>query len=850
MTAKRPREEGQEAGGATDLEAAMPATNGGDQDEGEHADAVAPQQSPAGAEKKRGAAQNKEADGAANGEDAEAGKAGNDGAAQEEAVPLKRQRTGLADELAGGEPGPSADKENDEDEDEVMVRRAFKRNDAVAARIKMLMVKVGQGALKAEAAKKLEGQLCMLAGALEKDVEHHGDVIVASLIECGCSFGWKAAVYGTLVGLLPSSVQISAARCTEKRLLRCLRGDMQFHAQGAVVLRLLCEMANAHVVAVAPLLEIMALLADGGAAWMVVRALPWLRVARKHEAPSGPASEDFTALVEANKSAIDAVIAKLDALAEDKVPGWQHARGLLEGEERADDGLILRPYELDGVRAILSHASAADAPAHLEFLSQSLAQALEEVAQSDPPLQLRLRLFDIAGAKVVAHQEKHLQDGVKLLDMEQEDPKSGLQMAREATVEGVTPQVNWVIRQYVEELLHAYYPHVSEAVEGILEFGDGRKYDYCMFESALDVLAQDTGNAIFMQRILVELCKLRLGSRRRKRFAVVAEDAVDAIMVLAPSLSSSSLDAFASWFAFHLSVGSPQWPFGKWDQLARLDKEGDEDAASGEGEENAEETSKGVEKKTMSAANRVRCGFLRRVLELHANLSLRDNLLETLSPAVRERFLVAERRPNSRFLPETGAPTLAGLGAAEIADFVRQKPEEDEFRQWFAAKAEKLTKEDQAECLLHGILLAGQPTFTHTARALERLLPVLKEVFAESELSGTALAGAARSFWKASSQWSSYVLYTLVRLKVIKALDVTMYCLSLVNDKANFGNEWVFSLLQGVLDASSSSAGDGSNEDVQSILAAIGEKRDSLVGTDSRDKERLDRLFIRNRAQT
>jgi len=457
-------------------------------------------------------------------------------------------------------------------------------------------------------------------------------------------------------------------------------------------------------------------------------------------------------------------------MSDDAAPGWKEAKLLLE-PGNLEGAHLIRPYENDDVQKVLSHARSEDAPCMLETLTEKLEEVIKaNMEDKSIPEQLNLRLFDVAGEKVVEHQAKHMQDG-KILDMEQEEAKSGLQLAREMTIESLPPQVRWIMRQYVEEVLHAYYPHVDEAVEGLLEFGDGRKYDHFMFESALNVLAQGTGNAMFIKRILIELTKMKFGSRKRKRFAVVAEDAVDAIMVLLPSLPATAVDAFAEWFSFHLSTVSPQWPYGKWDHLADAE---DRDINP-------------------------RCLFLRRVLELHANMSLRDNLLETVTAPLRQHLLVGERRPKSRFLPETGAPSLEGLGAADVADFVRQKPEEDEFRQWFNGKAERLSVADRAECLLHGVLLAGQATFTHTTRALERVLPVVKEIIEASGVQPLEIAAMAHSFWGTCTQWSAFVLYSLVRLQVLTAEELGAYCLTKVaKDRYT---EWMFHLLQGLLDS-------------------------------------------------
>jgi len=633
------------------------------------------------------------------------------------------------------------------------------KEDPKAASIRLLLLRVGEQASRKDsaAAQRLPEHLLRLRSALSKDLEENKPVVCGVLAECGCGLGWKAPIYATLTALMPSDVRANVVTIAVEKLLRALKGQADFPNQVGVVLRFFCELANVKVVdneEVAQLLVDLTGKESDALSEAVVVALPWFDVLR--------GLQEEVNLNKSVKEKLNSILANV----EDKINSrtWKISSSLIGGSGNVEDGLILRPYSEYQVKDALEENSDENRQISLKtlLLDQLTGVDIDSLAIHS---QLFLNISENAAEKIFAQKQNKQVSQQQEQMLEQSDEKAGVVQTYESIHSKLTPEVRWILRQFTEEILHAYFPYFREALAAIREFGITAAHDAHIVVCIMEVLAQRTGNRLFIQRIVAELAKEK-NEDGSFRFKDIIEDAVDAVIISLPNLPIDVRDEFCLWFAFHITTLNGWWPWGKWDQIATSLKYSE----------------RGI--------------FLKDVLEIASEMLPQEALGSWMTPAFQENMMPPRRTPKSGYLPESGLPPDQGLGAAEVAEFLRGKPEVEELAEWLEKSGACMEPQDLVECLVHGTLLAGQATFTHLGKMIERTKEVLQRQINAANVEPQKVAEFVHGFWITSGHWATVALRLFVEHDLLPATEAAKYVLEKVDPMVM----WRYRLLRGLID--------------------------------------------------
>mmetsp|Transcript_21697 Transcript_21697/g.38320 ORF Transcript_21697/g.38320 Transcript_21697/m.38320 type:complete len:741 (-) Transcript_21697:24-2246(-) len=610
--------------------------------------------------------------------------------------------------------------------------------DARAERIRKLLTVVGQGVSKSSKEELLEAQLVGLHKVISQDLEDpkYGVVFEEALIECACGFGRKAPVYAAFIALLPEALQERVVSAAEAKLSAALQGQGEFVMQEVVVTRLLCELANCKVVAQTSIVKLLQSLIDLNHEVTVLRAFPWLIADGENE------------LTMMAKAAIEKL--KLD----DNSAFQQEqdaATAILAGENDLIPELFCGPYKRETLKKLFSRLSN---PIELAPVELKVSNVKQPCLLADDSLFVKAgKMFN--ECQQVGDEDKKDKVACQLAQTSSEKNNVGLASKQ---VELIKPHACWLVRVFVHEILASYDPFVDEACAAIIELTEGHDLEYVVFDCVLSALTSVWSRHLFFERVAIALIK-----SWSSKGEVIVGDTIEAIMLLGPDMARPKRDLLVNWFSQYLLLGPRQLSWDRWAFLASVEK------------------------------NDPRRQLLEQLLERLSELYALQSVSRVVPSSMLD-LLPKARGPESRFLEER-APTCKSL--EEALQFLRTKPEAEEIIDWFSKASEGMAKEEQLEYAMHAALFAGQPSFTHTSKALEKMKVYFERIAPSKEERGPTFVSAALSFWASNWQWSRFVLVHLVHLGLVEGRAVCTHVVE--NDLLD---KWqVFPLLLSLLES-------------------------------------------------
>ncbi|KAF8239499.1 hypothetical protein L208DRAFT_54676 [Tricholoma matsutake] len=278
--------------------------------------------------------------------------------------------------------------------------------------------------------------------------------------------------------------------------------------------------------------------------------------------------------------------------------------------------------------------------------------------------------------------------------------------------------------------------------------------------SALIVLPESSQKSVYYIGLITELCKLSpstvgpaVGKSIRKLYGFLSE-----------GLDPEAARRFAEWFAVHMSNFGFQWVWKEWVPDLALN------------------------------VQHPRRAFMRRAIEFEIRLSYHDRILKTLPEPMQvpDAFTIPEQAPGPDF--EYDDPSNPYHDAAlSILNLFRGRAKAEDVISLLDSLKTTLETPDEGlvgvDAILRSIavqslLHIGSRSFSHLLNAIERYLPLLRNV-ASDGVSSTGASGnpeakadilaAAAAFWKHNRQMVGIVFDKLMQYQIVDPTDVVAW---------------------------------------------------------------------------
>ncbi|KAG5721518.1 Nuclear cap-binding protein subunit 1 [Termitomyces sp. T112] len=267
------------------------------------------------------------------------------------------------------------------------------------------------------------------------------------------------------------------------------------------------------------------------------------------------------------------------------------------------------------------------------------------------------------------------------------------------------------------------------------------------------ILPESSQRSIYYISLITELCKLSpstvgpaVGKSIRKLYAALSE-----------GLDVEAARRFAEWFSIHMSNFGFQWVWKEW-----------------------------VPDLALSVQHPKRT-FMRRAVEFEIRLSYYDRILKTLPEPMQSpvALIIAEQAPGPYFEYDdtTNPHHEAAQGVLNL--FRGRAKAEDVINHLETLKNTLETSEngpinvDATTCsiVIQSLLHIGSRSFSHLLNAIERYLPLLRNVAGSSNVLAAAEAKAgiltsAAIFWKNNPQMVGIVFDKLMQYQIVDPNDV------------------------------------------------------------------------------
>ncbi|KAJ7163814.1 MIF4G like-domain-containing protein [Mycena crocata] len=272
------------------------------------------------------------------------------------------------------------------------------------------------------------------------------------------------------------------------------------------------------------------------------------------------------------------------------------------------------------------------------------------------------------------------------------------------------------------------------------------------------VLPESSHKSIYYIGLITELCKLSpstvgpaVGKSIRKLYSTLGE-----------GLDVEVARRFAEWFAVHMSNFGFQWVWKEWIPDLSL------------------------------AIQHPRRAFMRRALEFEIRLSYHDRILKTLPAEMQapEGHTISEQAPGPDFEYDDPAKPHHDAAQSVLNLFRGRAKAEDVISHLETLKATLETSDDggvvNADILIRSIAIQsllhiGSRSFSHLLNAIERYLPLLRNIASGGASSagggGNAEAKAdiltaSAAFWKHNRHMVAIVFDKLMQYQIVDPTDV------------------------------------------------------------------------------
>lgn len=580
--------------------------------------------------------------------------------------------------------------------------------------LKCEVVRLGDGVAAAD----LADDLVRAAEGLSRRLPGDEDFLARVLVQCGAGLPGKAAVYGTLVGLLNPRHPHLAARVVRgacAAVTAALEGGDALALRQ--LLRFLAELANARAVAHAQVL----------AAFGRVCEASGVGGGGAGAAPAAPTAADavayavLTALPSAARAAADEAPEGLAALLE-RVGRHAGARPSSYGPflQLCTDAHNPAADTLTSMWRATQRARedgwpCASAPRPYEALAERL-----EAAERHPLVGLERPPAAAAGC-ARPRPDFRLHDDAHELNA------------------GVHPVDRVLACDVVADLVVVMRDYHKEAAAAVLALQMPFSHLHLLVETFFSLLFQlpePAAPPVQLGTLMVDLFKAAPATHP------VVGRAINAVFHMVESLDAACRDRFVTWFAYHISHFQYMWAWPAWTAVLEM-PECD-----------------------------MRRQTVRQVLEAASRLGFWDRVAKTLPEPFR-----ALMPPKPRITP----PAADAAGRAPVLEAVRARaPAADVLAGLRARHPEGGPA--AARALVSAMLVAGHKSFSHVFTLADRYGDALRGVTADGAPGAAAARLAAvecvAEHWASSLQHPAVIVGRLQRLGAVRAEDVAAWALS------------------------------------------------------------------------
>ncbi|KAG5643263.1 hypothetical protein DXG03_001273 [Asterophora parasitica] len=291
---------------------------------------------------------------------------------------------------------------------------------------------------------------------------------------------------------------------------------------------------------------------------------------------------------------------------------------------------------------------------------------------------------------------------------------------------------------------------------------------------ALLVLPESSHKSVYYISLITELCKLSpstvgpaVGKSIRKLYGSLSE-----------GLDVEASRRFAEWFAVHMSNFGFQWVWKEWVPDLEL------------------------------AVQHPRRTFMRRAIEFEIRLSYHERIAKTLPEAMQSpnAHTIPEQAPGPNF--EYDDPTNPHHDAAQsVLNLFRGRAKaEDVIAHLDSLKTTLEGAEDAPlsvnvdatvrSIALQSLLHIGSRSFSHLLNAIERYLPLLRNITSSTEGKAEILSASA-AFWKGNRQMVGIVFDKLMQYQIVDPTDVVAWTFA---NRAGGLDAFEWDLMRGAID--------------------------------------------------
>ncbi|KAL0949059.1 hypothetical protein HGRIS_009157 [Hohenbuehelia grisea] len=274
---------------------------------------------------------------------------------------------------------------------------------------------------------------------------------------------------------------------------------------------------------------------------------------------------------------------------------------------------------------------------------------------------------------------------------------------------------------------------------------------------SLFVLPESSRKSVYHISLITELCKLSpttigpaVGKSIRKLYSSLAD-----------GLDVEIARRFAEWFAVHMSNFGFQWVWKEWISDLSLDTQ------------------------------HPRRAFMRRAVEFEIRLAYHDRIAKTLPPQMQDAnaFVISDQAPGPKFdyddpehVHHDAAQSILNLfrGRAKAEDVVAHL---DTLKSTLETSGTINIDSTVRSIVVQSLLHVGSRSFSHLLNAIERYLPLLRNLTGGSLTSGPSSNAEAKveiltiaaSFWKLNRQMVTIVFDKLMQYQIVDPTDIVSW---------------------------------------------------------------------------
>ncbi|KAG6549752.1 hypothetical protein Mapa_008732 [Marchantia paleacea] len=656
-----------------------------------------------------------------------------------------------------------------------------------------LLVRIGERCAEYGGHADAEDHIETCFNSLLRDLHHHGNEILALLMQCVEELPHKDPLYGTLVGL----INLENTEFVDKVVTQA-HDSLQAALDSGncnkirILMRFLTTLMSSNVIAPGSLIEVFETLVssaattideDGGnPSWQpradfyvfcILSSLPWGGLELAERVPEDlervlAGVEAYLTLRKRNAgSALSVFNIQEDGMEpateqEDFLEDlWSRIQTLMENAWRVES--VPRP--------------------HLAFESRLVTGPSHEFGQltcSDAP-KLPTNPTDVIMGKKREEAELLYPRRVGRLRI----------FPAAKTDETMSPIDRFVVEEYLLDVLYFLSGCRKECAAYMVGLPVPFRYEYLMAEtvfSQLLLLPAPPFKLIYYTVVMVDLCKALPGA-----FPAVVAGAVRSLFAKVGDMDVECRTRLVQWLSHHLSNFQFVWPWEEWAHVLEQPK---------------------------WSPQRV---FAQEVLEKEVRLAYWEKIKESLhsSPNLVELLPPKLSTPIYKYDDRQAVSAEEHRIATELILMARGKRSAREIQVYIEEKIlPDYGQKIAIEVAVQTFLYFGSKSFTHTVGILEKYGTVLSKLAANNHTWQTVMIESVAQFWKNSAQMTAIVIDRMMGYRIVSNLAIVAWVFSADNVNRFHTSHHVWEVLENTINKTNNRTAD-LRKDVASVEKSV-----------------------------